>query len=59
MNWRKRNLCRAPVFLHFDLIAGQTCENEQARKPSHSGNRADQFHYFAATQATQNGEVVR
>ena len=33
-------LCRAPLFLDLDLIAGRTCD-DQVRKPSKSRDRAD------------------
>jgi hypothetical protein len=52
-------LCRAPLFLHFDLIAGGTGYDKQAGKPSNSWDHAHEFHDLAATQATQNGQVVR
>jgi hypothetical protein len=55
---RRESLCRAPFFLHFDLIAGRTGDDKQARKPPNSWDCADQFHHVAATQATQNGQIV-
>ena len=58
MSMNARCLCRASLFLHFNLTAGRTCDNDQARKPSNSRDGADQFHDVAATQATRNGQVV-